>query len=77
MCTGEQADGDESDFRQPTPPSASRWSFIVTVWVETADGDESWRACVETASRHRIYFRTMKQLTDYVVVTTGWREPPA
>jgi hypothetical protein len=65
------------EIRQPNSPAASRSSFILTVWVETGGGEESWRACVETVSRHRIYFRTLKQLTDYVVVTTGWREPPA
>ena len=67
----------ESDGGDPSVVSESpvaRWSFILTLWVEDAGNERHWRGCVETRTRQRTYFRTMSQLTDYLVSVTDWRD---
>jgi len=74
---------EDPEETEPPPAPTARWSFILTLWMETADADPSlpphlsvWRGCVETPARQRTYFGSMARLNEYLVAATGWEEPP-
>jgi len=75
VANQETNDNDEEEAGSAPPPSVARSSFILTLWVERAGEEQIWRGSIETASRERTYFRTLRRLTEYLISVTGWREP--